>query len=330
MCTIVGPYGYPLPEEHKVKVPINIDTCKWVMWGAKNSCNTFSHIHEAFLRTLKFLGKDATWLDGSDDISGIDFTNTLFLTMNCVMGGMPQRKDCLYVVHNGNDPASKLFLKGLNVLIYGVHILSNTYGPDVTEIGPDIYFDLKHGVIQFYWATDLLPHEIEANKPKKAFNSESRVSTFVGSIDGMKGGYLKDFERACKENGVECKYYGGYNGGRTVSIEEHIQLIKDSYVCPALQGRDQVEQGYMSCRLFKNISYGQMGLTCSDYANKLFGGKLIYNPDAYKLFYDAKERLPHIPVEELHALMDEVAAKHTYLNKIDGIIKAVRMLKESE
>jgi hypothetical protein len=98
-------------------------------------------------------------------------------------------------------------------------------------------------------------------------------------------------------------------------------------MCPAIQGRDQVEQGYVSCRLFKNISYGQMGLTCSAYANELFGGRLVYNPDAYRLFYEARERLQSMPVAELHSLMDEVAAKYTYLNKVEAIIRSIQILE---
>jgi glycosyltransferase involved in cell wall biosynthesis len=324
-----GEYGYPLPKERNVKVPIDVDTCKWVIWGAKPP-NTFGHIHAALLRALKFLGKDVVWLNNGDDISKIDFSNTCFLTMNCVLQGIPRRKNCFYVIHNGNDPACRSYLEDLNVLVWGMHVSTNRYNSDVAEIGPNIHFDQRHGVLQFWHGTDLLPHEIEANKPKKAFNDESRVCAYVGSVDEMKRGYLNDFSRACQKNGIQYNFYGGYNNGRIVSIEEHIQLVKDSYLCPAIEGRDQVEQGYMSCRLFKNISYGQMGLTCSKYANELFGGKLVYNPDAYQLFYDAKERLQHMPVEELHALMDEVAAKHTYLNKVNGIIKAVQMLKESE
>ena len=32
---------------------LNLDTCKWVVWGGKDMTNTFSHIQEAFYRALK-------------------------------------------------------------------------------------------------------------------------------------------------------------------------------------------------------------------------------------------------------------------------------------
>jgi hypothetical protein len=305
----------------------DLSSCRWVIWGAKDGLNTFGHVHNAFLRALKFLGKEVYYLDRSDDISRMSFENTLFLSMNCVVKGMPQRKDCFYVVHNAmGDPCQEYF-KGLKLLPYGVHIISNRYGYDVEEIGPDIYFDQAHRSLVFYWGTDLLPHEIEANKPDHVFNSGSREFNNIGSLDDMKRPAIEGFVRACNENGIAYHNYGGYNGGEIVSVEKHIRLIKRSYMAPAFQGADQVAQGYMSCRIFKNLSYGQMAPVHSAYANQVFGGRLIFNTDTYKLFYEARERLSVMPVEELHSIMDFVAEKHTYLNKIAGIEYAVRALE---
>lgn len=309
------------------KVSFNIDTCQWVMWSDRDDRNTFNHIHRAFLRALKYMGKEAYYLSNGDDLSKYDFSNTMFLSMNCVLEGLPQRDDCFYFIHNiSNDPHESYF-DGLNMMGYGVHVLSNKYSSAVQEIGPDVYFDASSRTMMMYWGTDLLPHEIEANKPLRVFNQESRICNYIGSVDGNKNKAIKDFSRACQENGIQYQGYGGYNNGRVVSIDEHIQLIKDSYMAPAFQGLDQVAQGYMSCRIFKNLSYGQMPLTHSAYANELFGGKLIFNTDTYRLFFDAKERLQSMSLKELHNLMDEVAKKHTYLPKIEAIIKAVKILE---
>jgi len=305
----------------------DINTCKWVIWGAKNSYNTFGHIHEAFLRALFYLGKDACWLDNGDDFSQVDFSNTLFITMNCVLSGMPRRKDCFYVVHNILGDPRLSYLDGLKMLAYGVHISTNKYSSDAIELTLDAFFEPAARSLQFRWGTDLLPHEIEANKPAQSFNKESRVFNYVGTVDGMKSGSIGDFAMACRENGIEYNHYGYGEKNGPISVEEHIRRIQESYMAPAFQGLDQVEQGYVSCRLFKNISYGQFGITHSKFANDLFGGRLIYNPDAYRLFYEARERLQNMPVKELHDLMDEVAKNHTYLNKIDAITKAVRILE---
>jgi hypothetical protein len=305
----------------------DIETCRWVIWSAKRPYNTFGHIHEAFLRALKYLGKDAVWLEQDDDISGENFENILFLGMNTCVQGMPQRKDCFYVVHNIFGDKNYSYFDGLKLLGTGVHITPNIYSKDVQVLGSDIYFEPDNRSLQMRWGTDLLPYEIEGNKPTRVFNSESRVVNYIGTIDYQKQPGMDGFAKACKENGIEFRTFGGFNGGAHVTIEEQVQLIKDSYIAPAFQGLDQVRTGYVSCRLFKNISAGQFGVTHSSYANDLFRGRLICNADTYRLFYQAKERLQSMPLQELHDLMDDVAENHTYLNKIRAIETAVRTLE---
>lgn len=305
----------------------DIQTCRWVIYGAKSPFNTFGYIHQAFLRALKYLGKDAQWLEYDEDVTRIDFSNTLFLSMNTVVHGMPQRKDCFYVVHNIFGDRNFSYFDGLKLLGTGVHITPNVYSKDVQVLGSDIYFEPDNRSLQMRWGTDLLPHEIEANKPTRVFNDDSNTVNYIGTIDFQKQPGLDGFIKACKENGIDFRTYGGFNGGPHVSIEEHIKLVKASYMAPAFQGLDQVRTGYVSCRLFKNISAGQFGVTHSPFANSLFGGKLICNEDTYRLFYDAKERLQSMPLQELHDLMDDVAQNHTYLNKIRAIETAVRTLE---
>jgi hypothetical protein len=305
----------------------NIETCRWVIWGAKNPFNTFGYIHAAFLRALQFMGKDVQWLEYDENMAGIDFSNTLFLSMNTVVRGMPQRKDCFYAVHNIFGDRNYSYFDGLKLLGTGVHITPNVYSKDVQILGSDIYFEPDNRSLQMRWGTDLLPHEIEANKPLRVFNSESLVVNYIGTVDYQKQPGIDGFVKACQENGIEFKTYGGFNGGEHVSIEEHVKLVKASYMAPAFQGLDQVRTGYVSCRLFKALSSGQLALTQSKYANEIFNNRLIYNEDTYRLFYDAKERLQSTSLQELHDLMDGVAREHTYLNKIDAIIQAVRILE---
>lgn len=307
----------------------DIEKCRWIVWGAtgRNGYNTFGHIHEAFFRALKHLGKDVRWLDYGDDNSKIDFSDTFFIGMNCVLQGMPQRKDCYYLIHNILGDPRLSYFDGLKLLPYGVHITPNVYSKNVEILGSDIYFEPDNRSLQMRWGTDLLPHEIEANKPKQAFNSKSLLVNYIGTVDYQKEGPMKGFIRACHENDRLFNTYGGFNGGPQVSIEQHVRLIQCSYMAPAFQGLDQVRTGYISCRLFKNISAGQFGVTHSKYANELFGGKLICNEDTYQLFYDARGRLESMEVKELHDLMDIVARDHTYLNKIRAIEHAVRTLE---
>ena len=306
----------------------NIETCKWIIWGAREPYNTFGHIHEAFLRALLYMGKQAYWLENGDDLTNFDFKNTLFLSMNTVIHGMPKRRDnSFYVVHNIFGDRNQSYFDGLPMLGTGVHITPNVYSKNVEILGSDIYFEPDNRSLQMRWGTDLLPHEIEANKPSRVFNSDSRVINYIGTVDPQKQGPINDFICACGENEIEFRTHGGFNHTSHVSVEEHVRLMKESYMAPSFQGLDQVRTGYVSCRLFKSISAGQYGVTHSKFANDIFGGKLIYNDNGYNLFYEAKERLQSIHLEELHALMDDVAANHTYIPKIKAIEHTVRTLE---
>jgi hypothetical protein len=303
-------------------VSFDLSTAKWVAWGAKRPYNTYGHIQEAFVRALRFMGKNAEWKDVGDHA---DEPNTIFLGLNTCFNGLPRRQDCYYVIHNGFDPPCKSYLDGLNLIAFGVHISTNSYY-NCIEIQPEVYFGPMMQALSFRWGTDLLPPEIEANKPAVAFNSTSRVVNYVGTIDPSNRGAIDGFRRACNENGISFQPYG-VTSGNVVSVEDNVRLIKESYMAPTIQRNDQLGIGYVACRLFKNISYGQFGITHSSYSNQLFGGKLVYDSDPYQLFYKAKERLQSMHVSELHSLMDEVAAKHTYVSKIKAIEHAIAFLE---
>ena len=156
---------------------------KFCVWGFKNSYNTFRHIHEAFYRALKITGKKVLWLDDQDDISSVDFSDTFFISMNHAVQGMPRRKDGFYAVHNVEKKA-KEYLSGFSLLNYGLYVDSMNVDGWV-KLGEDLFFHRQewdsYSSVVFRWGTDLLPHEIEANKPTRVFQSESLMCNFVGT-----------------------------------------------------------------------------------------------------------------------------------------------------
>lgn len=327
---------------------INLDTCKFLVWGFKNVYHTHSHIHEGFYRALKLTGKHVDWLDETCDLSNYDLSNTLVITNHdCLYEGdywpwnkpriskLPIREDCFYVVHGLNDhKETREIFEGKNIsLSWNVYNdyskkLGDLVGVPLTEcvfLDDDIPFYPGQKHLEFRWATDLIPEEIEKNKPDQMLSLIDKSIYWVGTIWQVNASEIGDFIRACKEDGTEFIHTGAGQKG-VIGIEENISLVRKSYMAPAISGSHHLTEGYAPCRIFKNISYGQFGITNNKRVNDIFGGKLIYNPDSYKLYYEAKERLASMQVTELHSLMDEVAKKHTYLNRIDAVIKAIREL----
>jgi hypothetical protein len=100
-------------------------------------------------------------------------------------------------------------------------------------------------------------------------------------------------------------------------------------MAPAIVGQWQKMVGYIPCRIFKNISYGQMGITNSPRVYELFEEKIIYNSDEYQLFFDARHALMRTTHKQLFELMDFVRDKHTYLNRIETLLDFFQHVKSS-
>jgi hypothetical protein len=186
----------------------------------------------------------------------------------------------------------------------------------VEKIEPCIYYDIPAKIIYLPWATDLLPEEIDANK-QKVGDSKKYIVSYIGSL---WGGYFGNevesslFRKACSESNVPFIHKTLFD------LDETIVLTRESYMAPAFQGPWQVEKGYVPCRIFKNISYGNFGITNSKTVWELFEQRIIYHPDCYQLFYEAQRQLQRLTKEDLWSLMDFVKEKHTYLNRINHLL----------
>ena len=300
---------------------------KIIVWGykSKERYHTHGHVHEGFYRALKFMGHDVQWLDQMDNQSGElnnRVSNTLFITEHQATAKMPIRKDCTYAIHNyfESRPMVKERFKDLRVLHFGVFTGKPYFGNDCIWLDRWTPFYPDKKAMEMMWATDLLPYEIEANKAgAKVINRDSAVINWVGTMwDGPFGNMqeLSDFRVACIENHISLIHYGYPN---QVSLEENVKLTRESLFAPAIVGGWQREHNYIPCRIFKNISYGQFGVTNSEAVQELFGGKLICNPNTYALFYEAHARLLKTPVTQLYELMDIVAKNHTYINRAENL-----------
>ncbi len=316
-------------------MPFDIETCSFLVWGYKNAYTTHTHIHEAFYRTLKHMGKDVLWLDQADPFP--DNIENVFVITNayCLtdkdyhinkpkLSSLPIRDDFFYAIHSlAFFPEIYSLFVGQKVLGWDVYKMNEMR----EKIGLSFYrtYDRPFKTIAILWATDLLPDEIEANKPTKLLHLKNKVINWVGTIWWMNEAEIDNFKKACaRDNCGFVHQGGGQNGGSVVSIEENIKLIRESYMAPAITGTFQWKEGYMPCRIFKNISYGQFGVTNSPYINELFENKLIYNPHSYQLYYDAKEKLQDVTLEQLHSLMDCVKDNHTYVNRLETLLEAAK------
>lgn len=301
----------------------NLPFNKVVLWGHKMHSHTHSYIHYGFYKAFKHLGYDTLWLDRNDNISSIDFSNSLFITEGQVDQNIPLRTDCRYILHNcEHGKYKKLFDENLCIVIQVyTHDCLKRKEPKFDDC---MHVNLELKTIYMPWATDLLPYEIDEIKEQLPMKTKGNTIYWVGSIwDGIHGNreQIAPFEKACKESNVHFQHSTYIDQNRS------IELMQESYMAPAIQGKWQCENGYIPCRIFKNISYGQMGITNSKTAYDLFKGKIVYNEDTHQLFYDAQKRLKNMDINEIYELMDFVKTKHTYLNRIERLSEFLNMIK---
>ena len=299
---------------------------KVVLWGHKLHTHTHSYIHWGFKRAFEHLGYETLWLDYRDAINNIDFSNSLFITEGQVDRGIPVRDDCYYVIHNCKPDKYRHLLKNGHAIILQVYT-HDCLKRNEPSFDFCFHYELSQPIIYMPWATDLLPHEIDDMKQKIITRNQKRlVTTFVGTIS--QGGFgnqpqINAFNKACKEEGIN------FESGAKRSMEDNIKMVQKALLAPALQGAWQCKQGYIPCRIFKNISYGAMGITNSETVYNLFDKKIIYHPNEYELGKIAIERSKSITIEEIHELKSIVLDKHTYINRINSLFDFFTLVKKN-
>lgn len=307
---------------------------KVIIWGHKLHSHSHSYVHYGFYKAFSSLGYDVYWFDDNDIFEDIDFSSSLFITEGQVDKQIPLRPDCRYVLHNCYSEKYNELIDNGNAIILQVYT-HDCLHRNVSKVDDYIYIEKELNCIYMPWATDLLPDEIENVKKKMRArtNPKEPVACFIGFVGGGEYGNINNiipFQRACEEARITFVAVGLYTNGQHVSIEDNISSVFNSLMAPAIQGDWQVQKGYIPCRIFKNISYGALGITNSKTVWELFNKKIVYNADNYRLFFDACARISTITLEEQFELMDFVKEKHTYLNRVEHLLQFLQMVKINE
>lgn len=298
-----------------------IEFKKVVIWGHKLHTHTHSYIHDAFYKAFKHLNYEVYHFDNSDNVSSFDFSNTLFLTEGQADQKIPLREDCYYILHNCTDTKYKDLFALNRCIILQVYTDDVLTRDNCVLLKPFIYEDVEDKTIYMPWATDLLPYEIEENKKLvNKSNLEKYVKKFIfwcGTYsDGEFGNQseLLPFIQAAAEAGI--KFFHRTN----LDPKEMAKHERKAYMAPAIVGEWQKKNGYIPCRIFKNISNGQMGITNSYHVYELFEKKIVYDCDTRSLFFKAKEAKASFTKEKRAELMDFVKNNHTYINRIEELL----------
>lgn len=299
---------------------------KVVLWGYPLHTHTHSYIHAALRKAFGYLGYETAWLTDNDDVSGEDFTGTLFIAAGDQAKNMPVLPECHYVLHNFD--ARRYYEAGCKILFIQTHTTGSVPGVEdetCTRYDKHTLFKRNHDVNCLYlaWATDLLPHEIDLDSARNEM--DRKVCVWTGTLGDSSGEFqngteLNPFFNECSKNDIVVSAVSPW--AKPMSFEDNRVAVNGAYLAPSIQGPWQVSHAYIPCRVFKNISYGHFGITNSAAVNAVFNDGLVYSPDPVDLFHKAMEfkQSPNA-VDRIKELMAEVRDKHTYIQRIERILE---------
>ena len=106
-----------------------------------------------------------------------------------------------------------------------------------------------------------------------------------------------------------------------VTDEKNRELVQKSFMSPDFRNATHKKWGYLACSLVKSISYGHVGITNSPINAKFVDDTVICKPTVKEMF---EEGLKYKDDKELiRHQMSVVKYKHTYVNRINGMLKVL-------
>ena len=308
--------------------------CKptFVAYGYKLYSHTHSYIHYGYVRAFQALGWNVEWIDENDNRDVSSFAKgTVFLTQGNVDTKIPLRSDCFYILHNVDGNKYKDIPES-NKLIIQVHCHARKYLSTV-QISDVSMYNKEENCMYTVWATDLLPEEIDIDQAINNCKFKKKSVVFIGSMNNCpqfgNENQIIPFVNDMRIAGYEWLQYTA-PFSQPINNDMQKQIISECEVAPAIVGHWQQSVGYIPCRIFKTISYGCIGITNSKYVNNLLHNQCIFHEDSIQLAKLTRDFMQK-PVDEIQNIlrhqMENVKAKHTYINRAQDLIHVLKMFK---
>jgi len=307
---------------------------KIVIWGHKLGTHTHSYVHYGYWRAAEYIGYAVEWYDDNDDVSSVDFSDTIFITEHNVCKNMPIRNDCVYFNHNIDRPFDNTNRSDITHPRYFNFVYfadrwnpaDNITWPDNNElqyIDLHHYFHSKTNTLTTMWATDLLSDEIDQVEPELFDESKDSIY-FVGTPNGSN---INKFMEICSKNGKPFKLVGGWSGlyaNSAPDINQNIQLVRDSYISVDIRDAPHLVQGrYYPCRLFKNISYGKWTGSNHPEIADVFGDHFTTDSNLDNLYEKLVEDSRNCTEQKMRSAMNFIRDGHTYASRLKNFLKII-------
>ena len=284
-----------------------------VVWGLPLHSHTHSYIHYAFSKASQHMGFETYWVPDDLEHNQLIDENSLVICCGISDKNLKAVKGAKYILHNSDRDDIRAVAKSITLQVYTHDVLTR----NVEKLSDLTFWESSTKTLYQPWATDLVPKEIKEIDP--IIQKENFNVNWVGSVtDGEHGNIseLQEYAKFCEDNNLK------FTVSRLASADNNVSLIRKSRHSPALQGKWQVEKGYIPCRIFKNISYGCWSLTNSSTTASLL--ELEDCPSVEKVFIASENFITNGTVSMIKDKMKLVSDKHTYINRLNTIIKCIQ------
>jgi hypothetical protein len=307
------------------------------------------------VKTFKSIGVPVHWFHDKEFPADFDYSNSCFITEGWADDNIPINDTSTYFVHIARNPARYLSKRArlieIRYNVKEIHDFNYDYvlPAEAVNLSRDTLYEVvpddsavasKRGrevtktpyeVIYMYWATDLLPDEFKYSDAELVRNP---VMGYVGSVSHDHPFYT--FKQSAERNGITVHHLNPWSN--PVSFEENIRIMKESYCAPDfrsrgdpaqfekyghMNGTNHIDIGYIPCRVFKAISYGQTGITNSPRVKELLGDYVEYTSDPSEVISIVKRREKDMAWRK--ECMKHIAENHTFLQRVRDLARAIKM-----
>ena len=326
-----------------------------IVWGFPLHTHTHSYIHGAWVKVFKSLGLTVHWFHDKEYPTRFDYTNTCFITEGWADDNIPINDSSTYFVHIAKDPGRYLS-KGARLIeirynVKEIHDFNYDYvlpsepvylsRDTLYEVVPDdsavaskrgrSVSSTPYEVVYMYWATDLLPNEFKMTDATLVRNP---AMGYIGTVSHDHP--FNAFKEVAERSGIKVYHINPWS--RPISFEDNIRIMKESYCAPdfrshgdpaqaqkhgRMNGTNHLDTGYIPCRVFKAISYGQTGITNSPRVKELLGEYVEYTSDPAEVIPIVRRREKDVAWRQ--ECMKYVAENHTFLQRARDLARAIKM-----
>jgi hypothetical protein len=319
----------------------NIKYKKIIIWGHPLYSHTHSYVHEAYYKAFKYLGYDVYWFDDINYPKDFDYRECLFIGEGFADKNIPINDSSCYMIMYCPSPikyqnSGRYIDIRMAAVNFKDHIQSYSLDKKTAiKLGPAVYYvpktdniiKIKNDYVDYEmtdydklyisWATNLLPIEFNTDD---IYLERQNVIYYCGTISHQgvceNTSTFVPFIKECNKNGINFIHNDPWSS--PLSSEEVIKKVKSSILGVDIRGPQHLKQRLLTCRVFKNISYGHLGLTNSEEIYNELDGNCVFNSNVKELLYEGLKNKDNYKL--IKKGMEYVKENHTFINRINSLL----------